>query len=374
MARKPRVFTLVGTRPELIKLSLVIKALDRATDHVLVHTGQNFDFELNEVFFQELEIRKPNHFLNCARPSAVETIASVLVESDKLFEREKPDAILIYGDTNSALAAITAKKRQIPVFHMEAGNRCFDQRVPEELNRKVVDHLSDINMTITEHARRYLLAEGLPADRVFKIGSCMPEILTQFADKIAKMRTLERLNLKPQEYFVVSVHREENVDQEHRLNEILAALKEIRQQYDRPVIVSTHPRTRKRLEAFGIDLEKQGLTFMKPLGFFDYVQLQKNAKCVISDSGTITEEAAVLHLPAITLRDAYERPEGTDVGVLIKAPIQKDAIINAVEATIQRGDRVDEVADYLFRNVSETALAVILSNIDVVNRVVWRKS
>lgn len=374
MASKPKILTVVGTRPELIKLSLVIRALDGATRHVLVHTGQNFDYELNEVFFKELQIRKPDHFLGCAKPTAIETIASVMTEVDKILEREKPDAVLIYGDTNSAMAAVPAKKRQIPLFHMEAGNRCFDQRVPEELNRKVVDHLSDINMTITEHARRYLLSEGLPAERVLKIGSCMPEVLAKFDGAIDKSDALKRLGLTAGKYFLVSAHREENVDREDRLKEIISALTELHAKYSFPVVISTHPRTRKRLDAFGIDLEQSGLTFMKPLGFFDYVKLQKSAACVLSDSGTITEESAILKFPAVTLRDAHERPEGTDVGVLIKAPIQKDAIVNAVDVTMARGPSRDPVADYSFLNVADTVVAVILSNIDYVNRVVWRKS
>ena len=374
MAKRPKVLTIVGTRPELIKLSLVIKALDGAAEHVLAHTGQNFDYELNEVFFKELEIRKPDHFLGCARGSAVETIAAVVTEVDKILEQEKPDAVLIYGDTNSAIAAIAVKKRQIPLFHMEAGNRSFDQRVPEELNRKIVDHLSDINMTITEHARRYLLSEGLPPERVVKVGSSMREVLEKFAKSIDGSDVLKRLKLKTRGYFLVSSHREENVDKPERLGEIIAALEELHEQHDVPVIFSTHPRTYKRLEAFGFDTSgRGGIHFMKPLGFFDYVKLQKNALCVLSDSGTITEEAAILKFPAITLRDAHERPEGTDVGVLIKAPIEKDAIVNAVDVTLQRGERHDEVADYAYRNVSDTAVAVILSNIDYVNRVIWGK-
>jgi UDP-N-acetylglucosamine 2-epimerase len=368
---RPRVMTVVGTRPELIKLSLVIKALDKATEHILVHTGQNFDYELNEVFFKELDIRKPDYFLGCAKATAIETIASVLVDVDRTLEKVKPDALLIYGDTNSAMSAIPAKKRQIPVFHMEAGNRCFDQRVPEELNRKIVDHLSDINMTITEHARRYLLAEGLPADRVFKIGSNMPEVLAKFGAQIDASDALTKLGLKPQQYFVVSAHREENVDREDRLKEIVEALRDVQKKYQLPVIVSTHPRTQKRLDAFKI--EQSGLQFMKPLGFFDYVKLQKNAKCVISDSGTITEESAILKFPAITLRDAHERPEGTEVGVLIKAPIRREAIVNAVDVTVARGPHRDQVADYSMQHVSDTVVAIILSNIDTINRIVWKK-
>lgn len=368
---RPKVVTIVGTRPELIKLCLVIRALDKTVDHVLVHTGQNFDYELNEVFFKELEIRKPDYFLGCAKATAIETIASVLVEVDRTLETERPDAVLIYGDTNSAMSAIPAKKRQIPVFHMEAGNRCFDQRVPEELNRKIVDHLSDVNMTITEHARRNLLSEGLPSDRTFKIGSNMPEVLGHFHKSIESSQVLANLGLKASEYFVVSAHREENVDREDRLSEILEALKLLQKKYSIPVIVSTHPRTRKRLEKFQID---QGdLRFLKPLGFFDYVKLQKNARCVISDSGTITEESAALRFPAVTLRDAHERPEGTEVGVLIKAPIKKDSIVHAVDVTLARSPDRDPVSDYTPLHVADTVVAIILSNIDVVNRIVWRR-
>jgi len=373
IARKPKVMTIVGTRPELIKLCLVIRALDQVADHILVHTGQNFDYELNEVFFKELEIRKPDYFLGCAKPTPVETIASVMVEVDKALEKEKPDAVLIYGDTNSALAVIPAKKRKIPVFHMEAGNRCFDQRVPEELNRKVVDHLSDINMTITEHARRYLADEGIPPERIIKTGSCMPEVVEHFQSEIEKSAIIKKLGLKPGQYFVASAHREENVDRPERLNEIVNSLLDLHKKYDLPVVISTHPRTRKRLEAFGVDLEHEGLSFLKPLGFFDYVKLQRNAKCVLSDSGTITEEAAILGFPAVTLRDAHERPEGTDVGVLTKAPVKREAILNAVEFTLTRSTERDPVGDYRALRVSETVVAAILSNIDYVNRVIWQK-
>lgn len=372
MSHRPKVLTIVGTRPELIKLSLVIKALDDATNHVLVHTGQNFDYELNQVFFDELGIRKPDYFLDCARGSAVETIASVLVEADKVLDAEKPDAVLIYGDTNSAISAIAVKKRKIPLFHMEAGNRSFDQRVPEELNRKIVDHLSDINMTLTEHARRYLLAEGLPPERVIKTGSSMPEILGQFEGDIERSDVLDRLGLDPQGYFLVSIHREENVDTQERLQEIIDALHQVAEAHDKPVYVSVHPRTRKRLESFQIEATGH-LHFMSPLGFIDYIKMQKNAACVLSDSGTITEEAALLGFRAITLRDAHERPEGTDAGVLIKAPIQKDAIVTAVDVTLKRAFPRDPVPDYAAMRLSDTVVAVILSNIDYINRVVWLK-
>ncbi len=373
VAGRPRVLTIVGTRPELIKLSSVIPALDRATDHVLVHTGQNYDRELNQVFFEELEIRPPDHVLDCARPSAVATIAAVLVEVDGVLEAERPDAVLIYGDTNSAMAAISVKKRQIPLFHMEAGNRCFDQRVPEELNRKIVDHLSDVNMTISEHARRYLIAEGSPPERVVRVGSSMPEVLERFSAQIEGSRVLEELDLSARGYFLASVHREENVDRENRLREIVEALRELHRKHHLPVIVSTHPRTLERLRTFGFDLEEEGLRFLKPLGFFAYVKLQQEARCVLSDSGTITEEAAILGFPAVTLRDAHERPEGTDAGVLIKAPIQRDAIAHAVEVMMTLERPGNPVPDYQPSRVSDTVVAVILSHIDYVNRVVWQR-
>ena len=309
-----KILTIVGTRPELIKMSLVIARLDRLTRHVLVHTGQNHDYELNQIFFDDLGIRRPDHFLDAAGSGPIDTIARVMLAADKVMEQEKPDAVLIYGDTNSGLAVIPAKRRKIPVFHMEAGNRCFDQRVPEELNRKVIDHLSDINIVLTEQARHYLLAEGLPADRVFKVGSHMREVLHHFEAKIEASDVLGRLGIEPGRFFVVSAHREENVDTPERLQVLLAALNALVETHGFPVIVSTHPRTRKRLT----DAMQQGVSqlvrFLPPFGFSDFIRLQKSAYCVLSDSGTITEEAALLDLPAVMIREAHERPEGMDAG------------------------------------------------------------
>lgn len=373
MSRRPRVLTIVGTRPEVIKLSRVIPALDHAVDHVLLHTGQNYDYALHKVFFDDLGLRPPDHQLACARATPIETIAAVLVDVDRVLEAEKPDAVLIYGDTNSAMAAIAVKKRGIPLFHMEAGNRSFDQRVPEELNRTLVDHLSDVNMTITEHARRYLLAEGLPAERVVCVGSSMREVLDHYAPRIEESDILDRLGLTGDDFFLVSVHREENVDDEWRLRSIVDALMELRRRHGLRTIVSTHPRTRDRLSRFGV--EADGIEFLAPLGFFDYVRLQKAARCVLSDSGTITEEAALLGLRAITIRDAHERPEGPDAGVLIKAPVDTDRIVTAVDVALQAPAGVPtDVAAYAPAHVSRAVTFVILSNIDYVNRVVWHRS
>ena len=302
-----KVMTIVGTRPEIIKLSRVIAELDRHLDHVLVHTGQNFDYELNEVFFRELAIRKPDHYLEAAGSNAAETIGNVIMKSDRVLDEVRPDAVLLYGDTNSCLAVIAAKRRQIPVFHMEAGNRCFDQRVPEEINRKIVDHLSDINMPLSEHARRYLLAEGLRPETVIKTGSTMREVLTHYRSGIDGSDVLARMNLVSNDYFVVSLHREENVDYEGNFNNLLAALNAIARTYGKRLIVTTHPRTRKRLEALGqVDLDTR-IEMMKPLGFFDYVHLQSRALCVVSDSGTLTEEASILGFPGVMVRQAHER-------------------------------------------------------------------
>lgn len=372
---KRKVMTIVGTRPELIKMSLVIERLDRMTDHVLVHTGQNHDYELNQVFFDDLGIRKPDHFLAAAGSGAMDTISRVLTSADAVFEQEKPEAVLIYGDTNSGLAVIAAKRRKIPVFHMEAGNRCFDQRVPEELNRKVIDHLSDINMTLTEHARRYLLAEGLPPERTFKVGSHMAEVLDRFRDKIAASDILQRLSLEPDRFFIVSAHREENVDSPERLAALLACLDRLATEFGWPVIVSTHPRTRKRLA----DANQEGLSplirFLPPFGFIDYIHLQMRAHCVLSDSGTITEEAALLDLPAVTLRDAHERPEGMDAGTLVMASLHPERVLEAIACARDgtAGRRAGRVPDYEAEGVAMKVVRIVLSYIDYVNRVVWSK-
>lgn len=370
-----KVMTIVGTRPELIKMSLVIEALDKLTHHVLVHTGQNHDYELNQVFFDDMGIRKPDHFLAAAGTGAMDTIARVLTSADAVMEAEKPEALLLYGDTNSGLAVIAAKRRKIPVFHMEAGNRCFDQRVPEELNRKVIDHLSDVNMTLTEHARRYLLDEGLPPERTFKVGSHMAEVLDRFRDKIAASGICAQLGVEPGKFFVVSAHREENVDSPARLAKLLACLDQLAREYGWPVITSTHPRTRKRLEDAALEGLSPLIRFLPPFGFTDYVHLQTAAHCVLSDSGTITEEAALLNLPAVTLRDAHERPEGMDAGTLIMASLEPGRVLEAVRAARAGiGPRIaGRVPDYEAEGVAGKVVRIVLSYTDYVNRVVWSK-
>lgn len=372
-----KVMTLVGTRPELIKMSRVIAELDRQVNHVLVHSGQNYDYELNQVFFDDLEIRKPDHFLGAAGDTAAQTIAEVIAKADAVFELEKPDALLLYGDTNTCLAVIAAKRRKIPVFHMEAGNRCFDQRVPEELNRKVLDHLSDINMVLTEHARRYLIAEGIRPETIIKTGSHMHEVLDYYRPKIAASDVLAREGLEAGRFFIVSTHREENVDTPDNLRDLLATLRALADEYGFPLIVSTHPRTRKRLEALGESLEHPLIRFSKPFGLLDYIKLQMNAFCVLSDSGTITEEASLLNLPAVTLRNAHERPEGMDQGTLIMSGLKKDSVLAAVKVITsqhQASTRVIPlVPDYEGGPVSLQVVRVVLSYTDYVNRTVWRK-
>jgi len=370
-----KVMTIVGTRPEIIKLCRVIYELDLHTDHVLVHTGQNYDYELNEIFFKELEIRKPDHFLNAAGETAAETIGNVISKSDKLMASEKPDALLLLGDTNSCLAVISAKRRKIPIFHMEAGNRCFDQRVPEEINRKIVDHTSDINLTYTEHARRYLLMEGIKSETVIKTGSPLKEVLKYYRSHIEKSNAIKRFNLESGHYMVVSAHREENVDIENNFIDLLQSLNSIAEKYNKPVIVSTHPRTRKKLEEHG-DFKADGrIWFLKPLGFFDYVKLQMNAFCVVSDSGTITEESSILDFPAVTIRQTHERPEGMDEGTLIMCGLKSDRIVESIDIVTthysknQRQFRL--VHDYDSDNVSKKVLRIIMSYTDYVNRTVW---
>ena len=371
--------TIVGTRPEIIKLSRVIAELDKRMDHVLVHTGQNFDYELNQIFFDDLGIRKPDHFLDAAGETAADTIGAIIAKADKLFAREKPDALLLLGDTNSCLAVIPAKRRHIPIFHMEAGNRCFDLRVPEEINRRIVDHTSDINLTYTEHARRYLIAEGIRAETIIKTGSPMREVLDHHTKQIAKSDVLKRLKLKQGSYFVVSAHREENVDSRARLATLIKSLQEIRTRYKMPVVMSVHPRTAQQLEKHparptGRDKD---LRLLKPLGFFDYVQLQKNAFCVLSDSGTLTEEASILDFPGIMLREAHERPEGMDVGTVVMAGLDPARIIQAVDlATAQRakaGRSFEMAADYEAADVSRKVVRIIQSYRDYVMRTVWRE-
>ena len=373
-----KVMTIVGTRPEIIKLSRVMAELDKYTEHIIVHTGQNFDYELNEIFFKELHIRKPDYFLDAAGKNAAETIANVIQKSDALMETVKPDAVLLYGDTNSCLSVISAKRRKIPIFHMEAGNRCFDQRVPEEINRKIVDHLSDINMPLSEHARRYLLAEGLRPETVIKTGSPMTEVLLYHKDEIERNEVLEKEGLRKGEYFIVSTHREENVESEKNFSDLLASLNAIVDKYQKKVIVSTHPRTRKKLESIGFVNSNPMIEFMKPFGFMEYVKLQQNAFCVISDSGTITEESSILHFPAITIRQAHERPEGMDEGTLIMSGLDSVRILESVEVVTRQyaegKDVIHSIPDYAADNVSKKVVRIILSYTDYVNRTVWHKS
>lgn len=370
-----KVMTIVGTRPELIKMARVIAEFDKHTHHVLVHTGQNFDFELNQIFFDELGIRKPDYFLEAVGENAAQTIARVIEKSDKVMEQEKPDAVLLYGDTNSCLAVISAKRRKIPVFHMEAGNRCFDQRVPEELNRKVLDHLSDINLVLTEHARRYLIAECIPQDRIIKSGSHMAEVLEHFKDEIESATALEKLGLEERKYFVVSAHREENVDSEDNLRSLVATLDALAAKYGFPVIVSTHPRTQKRMAALDLKPASSLVWYLKPFGFFDYVKLQQKATCVLSDSGTITEESALLNFPAVTIRNSHERPEGMDQGTLVMCGLQADYVLDAVGIVTaqwaEAGDTYRPPADYVAENVSQKILRIVLSYTRFVNQRVW---
>lgn len=331
--KKIKVMTVVGTRPEIIRLSRVVSALDRAADHVLVHTGQNYDYELNEVFFEDLELRRPDYFLDAAGESTAQTIGSLMVKVDEVIAVEQPEAFLVLGDTNSCLAAIVAKKRRVPIFHMEAGNRCFDQRVPEESNRKIVDHTADINLTYSDIAREYLLREGLPADRVIKTGSPMFEVLTYCLPRIDGSDVLARLGLTPEAYFVLSAHREENVDSPMRLAPLFSAINEIARTYSKPIIVSTHPRTRRRLEEAGLALDSR-IELIKPLGFLDYVKLQKHAACVLSDSGTITEESSILNFPALNLREAHERPEGMEEASVILTGVRTERILQGLDLAL----------------------------------------
>lgn len=374
-----KVMTIIGTRPELIKMSRVISEFDKHTNHILVHTGQNFDYELNQIFFDDMEIRKPDYFLEAAGKSAASTIACIIEKSDAIMEKVQPDALLLYGDTNSTLAVIAAKRRKIPVYHMEAGNRCFDERVPEELNRKVLDHLSDINLVLTEHSRRYLLAEGIKGDRIIKTGSHMPEVLEYLMPKINKSDILHKLNLKKHQYFLVSVHREENVDTPERLKDLLNSLDTLGREYNLPVIVSTHPRTTIKLKEFGLKVSSDKVVFAKPFGFCDYIKLQMDALCILSDSGTITEEASLLNLPAITIRDMHERPEGMDEGVLIMSGLKPGNIIDSVRVVIAQHRESPSfrrvVGDYDNAGaVSKKILRIVISYTNFVNSAVWKKS
>lgn len=369
-----KVMTIIGTRPEIIKLSSVIQELDKYTKHFLVHTGQNYDYELNEIFFKELNIRKPDFFLEAIKGSVSETISDIIAKSDNIINQVNPDALLIYGDTNSCLCVIAAKKRKIPIFHMEAGNRCFDQRVPEEINRKIVDHLSDINMPLSEHARRYLIAEGIKPETIIKIGSPMKEVLNKNIDMIKKSKILEKEKLKADNYILMSIHREENVDSPKNFNQLLDSIKSISQKYNLPIIISTHPRTKKKLAEINYENKISNLKFAKPFGFHDYNFLQMNAFIVISDSGTITEETSLLNLPSITIREAHERPEGMDVGALIMTGLQKERILDAIDVIrdqYNKNENLITIQDYDIDNVSKKVVRIILSYTDYVKRTVW---
>ena len=374
--KKLKVVTVVGTRPEIIRLSCTISKLDEFCEHVLVHTGQNYDYELNQIFFEDLGIRVPDIFLECAGATAAETMAQVISKADTMFADIQPDAILILGDTNSAMAAIPAKRKKIPIFHMEAGNRCFDMRVPEEINRKIVDHISDVNMPYTDIAREYLLAEGIKPDLIVKTGSPMDEVLNCYEGKIANSEILITLGLTSGEYFVVSVHREENVDSEKNIHSYVQALNSIAAKYQKPIIVSTHPRTRKKINLLNLEFHPL-VKLLKPLGFSDYVKLQMEAKVVLSDSGTITEESSILNFPAINLRDAQERPEGFEEGAVMFTGMNVERILQAIEILNKqpRGmDRlINKVQNYIAPNVSDKVLRTIISYTDYVNKVVWKK-
>lgn len=365
-----KVMTIVGTRPEIIKLACVIPELDKFTDHTLVHTGQNYDYELNEVFFEDMGIRRPDIFLEVAGETPAETIGNVITKSDELFKKHQPDALLVYGDTNSCLAVISAKRNKIPVFHMEAGNRCFDQRVPEELNRKVVDHLSDINLTLTEHARRYLIKEGIKPETIIKVGSSMKEVLKANQSKIENSQILKKLKLKSQKFFLLSTHREENLDNPKNFQALITSINAICETYKLPIIFSVHPRTRKLMDKQGIKLHKL-VQEMKPLGFSDYLKLQQSAFCVISDSGTITEESSLLGFPAITIRQAHERPEGMDEGTLIMTGLDKDTILDAIK--VVTSTKMAPVKDYDANQVAQKVVRIIMSYTGYINRTVWRK-
>ncbi len=376
--KKLKVMSIVGTRPEIIRLSRVFTLLDAHCDHTMVHTGQNYDYELNQVFFDDLDVRKPDHFLNCAQGStgAANTIGNVITLVDQVLGSEQPEAVLILGDTNSSLAAIPAKRRKIPIFHMEAGNRCFDMRVPEEINRRIVDHTADINLTYSAIARDYLLREGLPPDQVIKTGSPMYEVLHHYMPQIEASDALSRLGLEAQKYFVVSAHREENIDSDTNFAKLVTVLNTVAEDHDLPVIVSTHPRTKNRVEAAGVTFHPR-VQLLKPLGFHDYVHLQMKAKAVLSDSGTITEESSILKFPALNLREAHERPEGMEEAAVMMVGLEVDRVRQALSIleTQPRGgaDSLRLVEDYSMPNVSAKVLRILHSYVDYINRVVWKK-
>ena len=373
--KKLKVMTIVGTRPEIIRLSRVIAALDRYCDHILIHTGQNYDYELNEIFFQDLEIRKPNYFLNSAMKNAAQTIGNIIPSVDKLLDKEMPDAVLVLGDTNSCLSIIAAKIKKIPTFHMEAGNRCFDMRVPEEINRKIVDHTADVNLTYSSIAREYLLAEGLPADLIIKTGSPMSEVLEYYKEGILASKILNKLKLKPNNFFVVSAHRQENIDSETNFKELINTLNKLSSYYKLPIIFSTHPRTKKRIKESKYRLNKN-IKLIKPLGFKDYVSLQLNAKVTLSDSGTINEESSIYNFPALNIREAHERPEGMEEAAVMMIGLKYERINQAIKIlenqTFGEARVLKKVSDYDIPNVSEKVVRIIHSYTDYVQRVVWK--
>lgn len=374
--KKLKLMTVVGTRPEIIRLSRVMAACDEYFDHVIVHTGQNYDYELNEIFFTDLGIRKPDHFLNAAGATGAETIGNVIIAVDKILDEVKPEALLVLGDTNSCMAVLPAKRRKIPTFHMEAGNRCFDMRVPEEINRRIVDHTADINLTYSTIARDYLLAEGLPADLVIKTGSPMFEVLHHYKAKIEASDVLERLNLKEHEYFIVSAHREENINSDQNFLDLIEMLNAVAEKYKYPVIVSTHPRTRKRIEELNVEFHPL-IQLLKPLGFSDYNKLQLSAKAALSDSGTINEESSILNFPALNLRQAHERPEGMEEAAVMMVGLKAERILQGL-AILEGQSRGEErllrlVEDYSMPNVSEKVVRIIMSYTDYVNRVIWKQ-
>ncbi|MGP6140222.1 non-hydrolyzing UDP-N-acetylglucosamine 2-epimerase [Jeotgalibaca sp. A127] len=373
--KKLKVMTVVGTRPEIIRLSAVINKLEEseAIEHILVHTGQNYDYELNEVFFEDFNLKKPDYFLNAATGTAIETIGNILIKIDPILEEVNPDAFLVLGDTNSCLCAIAAKRRKIPIFHMEAGNRCFDQRVPEETNRKIVDHIADINLTYSDIAREYLLAEGLPADQVIKTGSPMFEVLNSRKEDIQNSNILERLKLKKNKYFVVSAHREENIASKENFMDLVNTLNAVAEKYAYPIIVSTHPRTRKMIEETNVTFN-DNIQLMKPLGFIDYNKLQLTAKAVLSDSGTISEESSILGFNALNIRQTHERPEAMEEASVMMVGLKKERILQALSILdFQQKDTLRTVEDYSMPNVSEKVIRIILSYTDYINRIVWRK-
>lgn len=377
MQNKLKVVTIVGTRPEIIRLSRTIEKLDKYCDHVLVHTGQNYDYELNQIFFDDLGIRAPDVFLECAGKSAADTMAQVISKSDEMFADVMPDALLILGDTNSALSAISAKRRKIPIFHMEAGNRCFDLRVPEEINRKIVDHISDINMPYTDIAREYLLNEGLKPELIIKTGSPMDEVLSYYSDKIQSSDVLSRLDLEQGKYFVVSVHREENVDSTSNIYKYVEVLNTLAEKYKLPIIVSTHPRTRKKIDSLNLKFNYL-VKLMKPMGFSDYVRLQSDSKLVLSDSGTITEESSILNFSALNIREAHERPEGFEEGAVMFTGMEIDRILQAISILDDQATGAERtiniVKDYIAPNVSDKVVRIITSYTDYVNKFIWKKN